>query len=265
MNLLDKVIEDFLAETIGKDVVVLYQLLKGKEPVSEFTLSEKLNLTVNQVRNMLYRLYSYSIVDFTRKKDKKKGWYIYYWGFDIKKALSTAIEHKEKRLDLLRNLLKNEETGQYFSCPDGDVRFTFEDAIDHDFKCPECDKVLVQDNNSRKIQRLQKTISEFEAELKESKEIKVEVKEKTEKKIKGKSKAVEKPAKKKTVKKTTKKSKVKKKKPAKKKPKKKLLKKVSSKRKKSISKKSHSKKKSVKKKIGKKKSISKRKTVRKRK
>src|SRR3989344_2041173 len=174
MNLLDKVIEDFLTENIGKDVIALYQLLNGKAPISEFVLAEKLNLTVNQVRNMLYRMYTFTLVNFTRKKDKKKGWYIYYWEFDKRIGLEVAVENKEKRLEILRTLVKNEETTQYFSCPGNDVRLNFETAIEHDFKCPECDKVLVQDNNSRKIQRLQKTISELEIELKEIKEIKIE-------------------------------------------------------------------------------------------
>src|SRR3989344_7205070 len=109
MNLLDKVIEDFLTENIGKDVIALYQLLNGKAPISEFVLAEKLNLTVNQVRNMLYRMYTFTLVDFTRKKDKKKGWYIYYWDFYLKRALDAALAHKEKRLGILKELLKREE------------------------------------------------------------------------------------------------------------------------------------------------------------
>ena len=236
MKMLDKVIEDFLMENVGKDVVVLYQLLNGKEPVSEFVLAEKLTLTVNQVRNMLYRMYTYSLVDFIRKKDKKKGWYIYYWGFDNRRGLEVALEHKEKRLELLRTLLKNEETTQYFSCPDNDVRFNFETAIEHDFKCPECDKVLVQDNNSRKIQRLQKTILELENEIKEIKEVKIEKKEEVKPKEKPK-KIVKKDAQKPKIKEKPKnKTKTKPKKPV---PKKKIFPKKPSKKttKKKVSKK----------------------------
>ena len=233
MKVIDKVIEDFLIENVGKDVIALYQLLNGKAPISEFVLAEKLNLTVNQVRNMLYRMYTFSLVDFTRKKDNKKGWYIYYWEFDNRKGLGVAIEHKEKRLELLRSLLKNEETTQYFSCPDGDVRLNFENAIEHDYKCPECDKVLTQDNNSRKIQRLQKTISEMENEVKEIREIKIERKEEDKPKEKPKKKAVKKEdvkPKKEKVKKP-KKAPIKKKVAAKKIPsKKKIVKKVSAKK-----------------------------------
>ena len=179
MGPLDKLVDDFISEVIGKDVLELVQYLKKKNNVSEFKLAERFNLTVNQIRNMLYRLYAHSLVDFTRKKDKKKGWYIYYWDFYLKRALDVALSHKEKRLEVLKSLLKREETGQYFSCPDNDVRLGFEQAIEHGFKCPECDKVLVQDNNSRKIQRLMKTVGELEEEIKNGRTIVIERKEET--------------------------------------------------------------------------------------
>ena len=177
MDLLHKIIDDFISEEIGKDVLELVQYLKKKQNVSEFKIAEHFNLTVNQIRNMLYRLYAHSLVDFTRKKDKKKGWYIYYWDFYLKRAFDAAMAHKEKRLAILKDLLKREESGQYFSCPDNDVRLEFEQAIEHGFKCPECDKVLVQDNNTRKVQRLMKTISEFEEEIKNGKSIVIETKD----------------------------------------------------------------------------------------
>ena len=71
MDLLDKIVDDFISEMVGKDVLELVQYLKKRENVSEFKLAEHFNLTVNQIRNMLYRLYAHSLVDFTRKKDKK--------------------------------------------------------------------------------------------------------------------------------------------------------------------------------------------------
>ena len=192
MNPLDKLVDDFISEVIGKDVLELVRYLKKRSNVSEFKLAEHFNLTVNQIRNMLYRMYSHNLVDFTRKKDKKKGWYIYYWDFYLGKALDAALVHKEKRLGIFREILKREEVGNYFSCPDNDVRLEFEQAIEHGFKCPECDKVLVQDNNSRKIQRLTKTIEELEGEIKNCRSVVDERKEelKVVKKGKGSKKKI---------------------------------------------------------------------------
>ena len=87
MGLDTETVADLVEEIAGKDVIELVELIKGKEHVSEFKIADKLGVTVNQVRNMLYRLYSYNLVSFIRKKDKKKGWYIYYWTFDQKKVM----------------------------------------------------------------------------------------------------------------------------------------------------------------------------------
>jgi transcription initiation factor TFIIE subunit alpha len=203
MNLLDKLIEDFISEVIGGDVLEVVRYLKKRDNVSEFKLAEKLDLTVNQIRNMLYRLYSYSLVDFTRKKDKKKGWYIYYWDFYVNRALDTALGYKKERVALLKDLLKKEETGQHFICPDKDVRLSFEQAIEHDFKCPECDKVLIQESNTRKVQTLTKSIAELEEEIKGGSEIVIE-KKKPKKSTRKKAKPKRKPAKRKPARKKAK-------------------------------------------------------------
>ena len=72
MGLDTETVTELVEEIAGKDVVELVELIKGKEHVSEFKIAEKLDLTVNQVRNMLYRLYSHNLVSFIRKKDKNK-------------------------------------------------------------------------------------------------------------------------------------------------------------------------------------------------
>ena len=66
-------IDDLVVNFAGEDVLPLVTLLKGKENVSEFVIADRLNVTVNQVRNMLYRLHKSNLVTFTRKKDKKKA------------------------------------------------------------------------------------------------------------------------------------------------------------------------------------------------
>src|SRR3989338_11520661 len=64
---------------INKQAVPIMDLLSSKKPVNEFTIAEKLGLTINQTRNIIYKLSDFGLVSFTRKKDKRKGWYIYFW------------------------------------------------------------------------------------------------------------------------------------------------------------------------------------------
>ena len=84
-------IEFVISDVAGEDVVPLVQSLKNKKNVSEFKLAENINKEVNVARNMLYRLYDHNLVSFIRRKDKKKGWYIYYWTFNLKKIRTLFI------------------------------------------------------------------------------------------------------------------------------------------------------------------------------
>jgi len=77
----EDVIGNVIEDVAGRDVLPLVSVLKGKKNVSEFTIAEELKEEINTIRNKLYRLYDSNLVEFTRKKDKKKGWYIYYWTF----------------------------------------------------------------------------------------------------------------------------------------------------------------------------------------
>jgi len=78
MNLSKRVIEETVANTIGQDTVALVNALKNKKDVSEFKLADALKKDINETRNMLYKLYNENLVSSIKKKDKKKGWYVYY-------------------------------------------------------------------------------------------------------------------------------------------------------------------------------------------
>jgi len=72
MRLSNELINSLIIEIAGEEAVPLTEYLKDKMHVSEFKLAEKLDLTVNQVRNLIYRLDEHNLVSFMRKKDLKK-------------------------------------------------------------------------------------------------------------------------------------------------------------------------------------------------
>src|SRR3989344_3959385 len=114
MKLSSKIIEGVVSEVAGEDVVPLVKVLKNKKNVSEFKLAENINREVNEIRNMLYRLYDANLVSFIRKKDKKKGWYIYYWTFNGKRVKDLVSDLKKKRLEALKQRLSREEGGNFY-------------------------------------------------------------------------------------------------------------------------------------------------------
>src|SRR3989344_1176107 len=161
----DKLLNEIIEEIAGADIVPLIELIKNKSNVSEFKIAEKLGISVNHVRNMLYRLNNYNLVYFTRKKDKKKGWYVYYWTLNMKELRDLAVKMKTEILNKIKNRLANEEGGVYFVCPDKHVRANHETAMEYEFRCPECDQHLINENNAKTIQNMEKLIGRLNEEI----------------------------------------------------------------------------------------------------
>jgi len=165
MRLTNRVIEDLISEIAGKDVVPLVLNLKNKKNVSEFTLAENIDKEINETRNMLYRLYNANLVSFTRRKDKVKGWYIYYWTFNKKRIKDLVSELKKERLSNLYGRLDREKNNNFFVCSNKCIRLDFEQATEFEFKCPECGSLLNHEDNSEKIKKLKSRIKKIKQEF----------------------------------------------------------------------------------------------------
>lgn len=166
MKITNKLIEEVITEVAGEDVVPLIRILKDKSNVSEFKLAEQIEAEVNLTRNMLYRLYDANLVNFIRRKDKRKGWYIYYWTFDKSKIKHLALKLKQKRFEKLNERLEREQSGQFFTCNEKCMRLNFEQAMNFEFKCPECGELMNQQDNQAVIIEITKQIKKLDGELK---------------------------------------------------------------------------------------------------
>jgi len=168
MRLTEKKIEDTIKYMVGEDVVPLVKKLRKKENISEFKLADQLKEDIKRVRNKLYRLAEVNLVSFTRKKDKKKGWYIYYWTFKKDQIRYLHRKIKEERLSKLKEKLEKEEKEQFFICPKKCVRLNFDQAVNFEFRCPECNELVTQEDVSERVKEIKKEIRELKKELKKS-------------------------------------------------------------------------------------------------
>ena len=169
VKLSDEELSELIAEVARKDAVPLVGLLRGKKNVNELKLAEKMKLTVNQIRSLLYSLSAHGLVFNIKRKDKKKGWYIYFWNLNEKNAFNLKQAVNMRKLTELKSQLKLEEKINYFVCPDECARVSSEDALENDFKCPDCGKLMVQESNIPRIVKLKEQIKNIEEELKKDK------------------------------------------------------------------------------------------------
>ncbi|MBI2125207.1 transcription factor [Candidatus Woesearchaeota archaeon] len=167
MRLTQKKIEEIMLSILGEEGLSLIKELSGKQNVSEFELADKLKKDIKIVRKMLYLLYNHNLVSFIRKKDKIKGWYIYYWTLQPESIKFSYIKRKKELLAKLQQRLEEESRELYFTCPNKCVRLNFDQAMDFEFHCPECGELLSQEDNTERIETLRKKVSEIETELEE--------------------------------------------------------------------------------------------------
>jgi len=216
-----KLLKDVVEDIAGKYAVEIVDLLYGKKNVNEFIIAKKLKLTINQVRNILYKLLGEGLVSFIRKKDKRRGWYTYFWTLDTEKTLIFLRKTLLKEINQLQHQLKSRQLKRFYVCKTCNVEISEENALLHDFTCPECDQVYALSDNKKILREINSKIEKLKRELiTTDKEIYIvrERKTKRQKRKERKETAKKKKARKK---KTKKRAKVKKKKIRKKKIKKK--------------------------------------------
>jgi transcription factor E len=138
----------------GKSAEDIIDILYQKENVNEFKIAEKLKRNINEVRNILYKLSSFNIITSTRKKDKRKGWYTYFWTLDVQKALETLLKFKDQEMKNLDQLVKSRQMKQFYFCESDNIEMSEETALHHNFLCPECNQLLQPANEEKKLKEI---------------------------------------------------------------------------------------------------------------
>ena len=162
VKLLEALIEELASPGAGKIVKILF----NKKDVNEFLIAKKMTLTINQVRNILYKLSAEGLVSFIRKKDKKKGWYIYFWTLNTEKCLVMLEHDLMKRIEKLNEKLKARELKNYYFCKSCGVEVGEETALEHNFSCEECAEIYTLADKEKPLREIKARISRRERELK---------------------------------------------------------------------------------------------------
>src|SRR3989339_280997 len=122
MRLTTKKVEEILVNLLSEEGLPLIRELAGKFNISEFDFASKLKKDIKVIRKMLYLLYNHNLVGFTRKKDKEKGWYIYYWTLLPERIRYLYLRNKREQLARLHEKLATEQKELFFACPGKCVR-----------------------------------------------------------------------------------------------------------------------------------------------
>jgi transcription initiation factor TFIIE subunit alpha len=166
---LTKLQKAVLSEIAGKDGIKIGQyLLNTTNEVTDEELADQTQIKLNLVRKILYKLNENKLAKFRRVRDKKSGWFIYYWGHDFDRIVELVTAKQRKVLRRLQSRLEFEQENMFFTCSEkcNDERYSFDEAVELTFTCPNCRGKLefqpneeVKDLLNQKIEALKEEIA----------------------------------------------------------------------------------------------------------
>ncbi|MGQ4875071.1 MAG: transcription factor E [Promethearchaeia archaeon] len=118
-------------------------------------------LKLNTVRKTLYKLYSAKLAQFRRIRDKSTGWFIYFWWHEFDRLEEILMEKQKLVQQKLRDKLYYEENNYFFvcnNCSESKIKYTFDEAFELNFRCPNCGESLEAYDNQKIIQFLKERI-----------------------------------------------------------------------------------------------------------
>ena len=161
------VVESMFGE---KTTEVFRYLLERSGEVLDEEIAKTLGLKLNEVRRALYALSEQGLVSYRRVRDKNTGWYIYYWSVNRGQIPQIVRQRKKVTIYKLRERLKFEEENEFYVCPQDNTRYTFDEALENEFKCYRCGTPLAHFDNKTLVLALKRKIAQLERLLREEEE-----------------------------------------------------------------------------------------------
>lgn len=164
--MLKNLLKEVISLVAGKQAEDIINILDTQKYINEFVIAKKLSLTINQARNILYKISDHGLVSSIRKKDKRKGWYTYFWRIEILKSLEFLKENLLKKIENTEHQIRSRETKRFYVCPRCHIELSEENALINNFTCSECGSILVLKDNTKLIRDSRKNKERLERDLK---------------------------------------------------------------------------------------------------
>ena len=164
-KMIDTFLKEVIAYTAGKLAENITEILSTKKYVNEFLIAKKIGLTINQTRNILYKLSDSGLVSSIRKKDKKKGWYTYFWKIEALKSLEFLSQVLLKQIEQINHQINSRESKQFYICGRCNLELAEEKALLCNFICNECGEVFKIKDNSKLLKDLKRNLEKTKNKL----------------------------------------------------------------------------------------------------
>jgi transcription initiation factor TFIIE subunit alpha len=155
----------FIEATYGEKARTVFQkLFELSKELTDHELAKELNIHESEIRKILYQLSEEGLVNARRVRDRETNYYIYYWRANIKDLPRILLRRKKMIVTILRKRLDYEERNSFY-CPRCGRKYSFDEALTNEFRCPECSTPLENIDNSEALKKMRGLIENLEREI----------------------------------------------------------------------------------------------------
>lgn len=159
-------LSEFIERYVGDAGKAVFEVLvKHNKELTDSEIVSETGINEQEVRRVLYELHSLGIVAYRKKQSPEDGRFIYTWFIDRGRLNQVLLQRKKETLNKLKARLNFESNNTFFVCDVDNVRLTFDEAFENDFKCPKCEADLRPEDNTAIKEFLKKMIAKLEEEI----------------------------------------------------------------------------------------------------
>jgi len=161
----DPAIRSYLFRLVGEEGLNLLERFPADGEHSDEDLAASTGINLNSVRHTLYTLYEKRLAEYHRIKNNETGWLTYLWQLRTDHIYDAIREDMELVLAKLSRRGRYEEENDFYICKDCHLIFTFPQAMNIDFKCPDCDQSMGHFDNEVLLLSLKERIDSIKKSL----------------------------------------------------------------------------------------------------
>ncbi|MBI5226418.1 hypothetical protein HY994_04235 [Candidatus Micrarchaeota archaeon] len=162
-------IYSFAQEVSGERGFEVAQTLGDGATDEKIEKKTKGKLKVAEIRATLNQLHQHGIVEYTREKNMSNGWFTYTWKINPDRAMRNLLTAKKREHEKLCAKMATEEGAQFYKCRKACMKLAFEQAMELQFRCPECNGKMAYAQNQSDVKALEDKIGAIEQILSSSK------------------------------------------------------------------------------------------------
>ncbi len=146
-------------------------IILKREAIDE-EIAGELGVDPREVRKVLYKLHERGVVSFRKERREDYRYPVYSWNLDLREVLRRGLEVKERELEDVEQALNNDMSHPVFHCGNDECpTLSFEEAMEHEFRCPNCGEMLQEVDTTEERERLERLAEELKEEIRRLREL----------------------------------------------------------------------------------------------